>query len=174
MNDRVFISTFNKRDWLINNNNYNHNKILGLKNIEIVGYLVVDDLSDFWMLKILQLIELIENLTKQKVIVLGDISKQRYSQNEKKEIYVKTIVRGYNLKEFIKYFNYIIVPLYIYKYYKLGSVKKGLNSMVITINNGNVLFGLSKNFIGTITLTFNFNLDKNLDKYLSFMGINNK
>ena len=68
----------------------------------------------------------------------------------------------------------MIVPYYIYKYNKLDFVKAGENSMALTISNGNVIFGLSSDFIGIITIKFNFNLNNNLEEYLGLMSLNIK
>lgn len=170
---KYIIESVSRRDLIIKRNINNLQIISNLENLVLEGVIVVEDLSEGSLNKIITFIEIFEAISKQRVFISGDVNKQFSFKEENKVIKIKTILNGFLLNEFLKYIYYIVLPLYKYKnlYYKMHKGKN--NFYILSIGYNTLFYGLSKEFEGKIFLKINLKgIDvRMINNYLSLLGI---
>lgn len=178
------LENYNRRDFIVKKNINNLKKMPNIVNIQIKGIFLTENLSEKELYNIINIIELIEGLSKQKLVISGDANvndlKYKYNVTTKK-IIIKTLLNNFLLIEFLKYFIYIFMPIYkyknnmlqLYKQKKLNKSKENIYYYDLKINYNNLFFGFTKELHGYLMIRFYLkNVDLNLVKeFLSLYGI---
>lgn len=173
----------NRRDYIIKKNIRNLKKMPSIINLQIKSVFFTENLSEKELNSIINIIELIEGLSKQKIMIFGDHNnnenKEKYNITKKK-INVKTILSNFLLDEFFKYFFYIFVPTYKYRnnIFKVFKQKQFVNNKNlyyydIKIDYNNLFYGFSKELNGYLMIRFSLkNVESSLIKeFLSLYSI---
>jgi len=176
----------NRRDYIIKKNIKNLRKMPSIINFQIKSVFFTENLSEKELYSIINIIELIEGLSKQKIMICGDHhnndNKDKFNITKKK-INVKTILNNFLLNDFFKYFIYIFVPIYkyrnnIFKISKQKQLKSNKNTDIfyydLKIDYNNLFYGFSKELNGYLMIRFYF---KNVEtilvrEFLSLYSIN--